>query len=580
VAGGVPPNSREPYDDPPPNTGGTTAPDSTGDEPPVDPDPATETDSTSDDLPAPSAPTGGGTPPTIPGGGTSTAARPGRKGGNVEELRSWRAWWRVQEERFLKPRLRLREAEARAATAPGTATDVRDGRARDAIRDALRDREWTVRSAAAVALGRIGSTDSFHDLVALHTTRKADVRRSAGIGVGLLREPLAAERVGAVLFDVNEEESVRCTAALGLGLMGGAEAAAVLDRFLAPSRDAARASGLRRTALVEESAVVALGMTGHAPAGELLLRLASDPRVEDRARAFAHESLARLMGAGATPHLVRGLRGDAEVVRRSCAAALGNLPGVADATTVAALARVAAEDRDASTRRFALLSLGLCGAGEPALSRLVLSCPSADRPFAVLAAGVGRCTKTAPTLRAMLATEKEPELRGALAVALGLLGDGDSLPSLRAGAKDVKDPVLRGDFLTGLTLAGASDAPKLAREIIGTVSYDGLRITAAICLASAGDIEAVPALIRMTSDGCCPHCRGEAARTLGRIGSKAAIGDLAGLSEGAEDLPVRSESVWALGRILAEEELSRLARIGRDGAFPTYRGPLRSLTRM
>jgi HEAT repeat protein len=362
--------------------------------------------------------------------------------------------------------------------------------------------------------------------------------------------------------------------------MGGPEAAAVLDRFLSPSREASRAAGHRRTSLVEESAVVALGMTGHAPAGELLLRLASDPRGDDRVRAFAHESLARLQGAGAAAHLVRGLRNDAEVVRRSCAAALGNLPGEADAAVVAALARAADEDRDASTRRFALLSLGLCGAGEPALSKLVLSCPSADRPFAVLAAGVGRCTKTIPALRAMLAKEKDPELRGALAVALGLLGDGDSIPALRAGAKDGADPVLRGDFLTGLTLARAADAPSIAREVVGSAKYDGLRVTAALCLASAGDLEAVPALLRMTSDGCCPFCRGEAARTLGRIGGTSALSSLAGLTKGGKDLPVRSESVWALGRILADEDLSRLARIGREGAFPAFRGPLRSLTRM
>lgn len=531
--------------------------------------------------PPPSIPPDSGAPTGTPTGGP--ARRAPAKGS--EDLRTWQQWWSVHEERFLRARCRLREAEALAATAPRAAVPTEgdaDGRARDLLLRSLGDREWSVRGAAAVALGRTGTTRAFPHLLRLYTERRRDVRRSAGIGVGMLREPIAARDLGAVLFDPAEDEDLRAVAALSLGLLAGEEAAAELARFLDPASEALRHGGLRRTALLEETVVGALGLSGHAPSSALLSRILSDPGAEDRTRAFAAEALSRLGDRKALPLLLQALRADPEVLRRSAAAAVGVLATSSDGTALAELARLARDDRDASTRRYAMLSLGRVG-GEvaaPILQRLLGLAPAGDRPFAALAAGVGGVRAAAPSLRAMLRDESNPEVRGALAVALGLLADGEAGAVLVAGAREKANPVLRGHFLTALALAGHESVPEIAREILAKEKFDGLLLRAATCLAVAGEADAIPALTRLTRDGCCSFCRAEAARTLGKLGSMTALPTLMALARDGREVPLRSEAVWAIGRILDREEISAFARIGMDGPFPMFRGPMRTAMKL
>ena len=453
-----------------------------------------------------------------------------------------------------------------------------DANAREFLLRSLGDREWAVRSAAAVALGRTGANEAFPKLLRLYTEKRVDVRRSAGLAVGMLREPIVAKDLGAVLFDPAEKEDLRAVAALSLGLLGGAEAAAELERFLDPAADSLRQGGIRRTALLKETSVAALGLAGHAPSAAVLVKILADPEAKDRARAFAAEALAKLGDRKSLPVLLQALRADPEVLRRSAATAVGVVANAGDAAAIAELARAAKDDRDASVRRYALLSLGRIG-GEtvaPILNRFLGTGNAGDRPFVVLATGLAGAKASAPTLRAMLERETNPELRGALAISLGLLADPEAGAALAAGAREKSNPVVRMHFVTALSLSGHAEVAAISREILAKESYDALRIRAATCLAIAGGVDGITALTKVTKEGCCPFCRADAARALGRLGDPAALPALMTLAKEAREVPLRAESVWAIGRILDDQEISAFARIAMDGSFPMLRGPMRA----
>ena len=491
----------------------------------------------------------------------------------------------VHEDRYLRARSRAREAAALAATAPGHAAPAEampDAKAREFLLRSLGDREWAVRSAAAVALGRTHANEAFPKLLRLYTEKRVDVRRSAGLAVGMLREPIVAKDLGAVLFDPAEAEDLRAVAALSLGLLGGAEAAAELERFLDPAADSIRQGGIRRTALLKETSVAALGLAGHAPSAAVLVKILSDAEAKDRTRAFAAEALAKLGDRKSLPVLLQALRADPEVLRRSAATAVGVVANAGDAAAIAELARAAKDDRDASVRRYALLSLGRIG-GEtvaPVLNRFLGTANEGDRPFVVLATGLAGAKGSAPTLRAMLERETNPDLRGALAISLGLLADPEAATALAAGAREKSNPVVRTHFVTALSLSGHKDVAAISREILAKETYDALRIRAATCLAVSGGADGIAALTRLTKDGCCRYCRADAARALGRLGDASALPALMTLAKEAREVPLRSESVWAVGRILDEQEISAFARIAMDGHFPMLRGPMRAAMKL
>jgi HEAT repeat protein len=580
-------DERDPVDPPPPDTGGgTPTPPDTGGGTPTPPDGGSGGPSKGGGGPS----KGGGGPST--GGGTrgtktpaaSADPRARRKGGESEELVYWQQWWRVHEDRYLRVRSRVRDFEAKAITAahdgpaPAPASGAVEAAARELLLESLKDREWTVRSAAAIAAGRSGTMKAFHAFLKLATDRKRDVRRSAGIALGLLKDPIADSELGNLLFDPTEEDELREVAALSLGLTGGEEAAAILLRYFDPATEALRQGGIHRTSVLDETVVRALGMTGHAPAAASLRTIAADGDADVRSRAAAIDALAKLGDAGSLPLLVQALHCDEEILRRAAAAAMGTTAKPADLSAVAALAKAAQDDGDISTRRYAVLSLGMVGgnAAAEALPRILGLAATDDRPFAALGLGLGGVKDAAPALRAMLRKEPNPAVRAAFAIALGLLGDKEAGPDLVAGVRGEALPETRVHYLTALTLAGHPEVPKLAREFLSKDELEFDLIRVGLCLAVAGERDGIEAVEKLTKDGCCQTCRSEAAHMLGRIGSPTALPHLMALAREDSEILVRSEAIWAIGRILDRSEFSAFQRLGMDTPFPALRGPMRA----
>ncbi|MCK6480163.1 MAG: HEAT repeat domain-containing protein, partial [Planctomycetes bacterium] len=453
--------------------------------------------------------------------------------------------------------------------------------ARELLLDAFRDPTWEIRASAAIALGRSGTIAALPAFIRMERARVRDVRGSAAVGAGLLGDPLVVEDLARLVFDPGEIEHLRGVTLVALGLIGGPEAARVLQEFLDPAADARRAGGIGRTQMLEETAVAALGMSRCADAAPFLRKVLASGNRSDRTRAFAATSLARLGDRESLPLLHQALRADPEILRQAAAVAAGVLGTAADGPTVADLVRAAREDRDASTRRFAALSLGRIGgpAAGAALVDLLGRGRRADLPFTVLAAGIGNLREAGPALQALFRETPDPEVRGALAVSLGLLRWLPSAPDLLEAARSGGHHHLRGDCLVSLGLMGHRAALAPARAVLDDDHPDAeLVADAALCLALLGDrgtLARLPGILRREFD----RSHGSAGwRALGIVGDAGMLPELsAAARDPRSDVRTRRSAVEAVGAILDGHDIPVLSTVAMDSPFLLFQGPLQAI---
>jgi HEAT repeat protein len=452
--------------------------------------------------------------------------------------------------------------------------------ARALLEGALHDSDWNIRSAAAIALGRSGTVQVLPELVRMHGTPVKDVRRSAGLGIGLLGDPIAVDDLSRVLFNPHEEDGVRSAAALALGTIGGEFAASVLSKYIDPAANPSRAGGLGRTATIEETAIVALGMTGHRPSVAVLRKFVATPNQREAARAYASVALARLGDREAMPMLLQALRADPAVLRQSAAIALGMLATPADAATVEDLVRSATMDRDPSTRRFAILSLGRVGgpAAKATLNGMFGRGRQADLPFVALALGLSGRAESSSDLRSVLRSTGDPELRGASAIALGLLADRNAGADLLAIAQSKENRYLRGHCFEALGMMGHRPAAAAARGALAVEKDPSILLPAVVCLSLLGERNVIGDLTRIAREGCCDFHRGTAFRLMGMVGDASTLPGLVAMARDCKETgAVRTQAVAAVGAVLDLRDVPRFSAVGMDGNFPMYTGTLKSV---
>jgi HEAT repeat protein len=92
----------------------------------------------------------------------------------------------------------------------------KDRSAAAALLDALHGEFFTVRSRAAIALGRMGETKAIEPLLALLKDREDEVRIAACLALGFFKDPSTFDEITTVLLDDPKIE-VRQAAAMALG---------------------------------------------------------------------------------------------------------------------------------------------------------------------------------------------------------------------------------------------------------------------------------------------------------------------------------------------------------------------------
>ncbi len=547
---------------------------------------------------------GGGGPgkgPTTGGGGTPTPATGGPTTGNGGvggpttgggPLRPapkrysgagigsdhWTRWWYPNRRHILRWSARVADRAARDATPSGDRARGEGGLWRAEVQAALHgvlgSRNEDLASGAIVALGKLGDMSDAPVLVGLmdDDARQQPVREAAALALGLLPPTGVAARdarmaLERLVRDEGEPDRLRAVAVYALGMRGEAASVPLLI---------AQAHAGSPTWDVPAAAVAALGMVGVDLVQPDLVELLEGPRRRKRQesvrRVYAAQALTALPTAGTLEALRTAAQDSDENVRRAAVLALGATAAADDDATLDVLVRVLYRDKDNACRHVAAIALGRIGheRAEAALRHAYLKGDSLLQPFAALGLGLyarhdGR-SGAADVVLADLERRANAELRGALAVAVGLSGNSAGAPILRELASDRGDPALRGHAAIALGLLDdrAEGAPIL-RGLLTEVHDPTVQREVALALGMLGDRDATRLLVGLVEDGGSVYVQGSAAMALGRIGGEEGGRALLALlqDESRPDV-ARAMAAVGLGLVLDRSEGRRIAAIGAD----------------
>ena len=518
-----------------------------GDEPDGPPPPAPAPPFAPPAPAGPGAGTGGGpTLPTPPGGlGSGTGGR-GRTAG-YKGLERWEYWWEFNKDRFLKRK------PAGVASGPlGRAERVdpmNESRRRlliPALERAAADQSDVVRAGSMMALGKLGGLTDFAVLYRGVRDDSPLVRRAALLGLAYLGTPDVAPILMTSMADVREDSQVRAFAAAGLGLLGNEGAVPFLAEILADAGESLDVRG---------AAALGLSLLPGDEARMHLLDMLGRTREPQELRALAATAIGRHGDFSAVPPLLRALRDKSVDVRRSAALALGAVryrsaaqdaleaalashrewaaadalsesarrameETIADLTAraereasriksiergaVRALLHSAEKDSDQQVQAFSLVSLGEIGSSEahPLIGRILGMKSHRLQAWAGVAAGVSGETSFVPYLLAAYRRKgADPSVRGAMAIALGLLRDRSSAEELAETALDPgADPDLRGYAVLSLGMMWDPRANDVLDRILRTKGNPSLHRSAAIVLGLTGRSDSGARLVHLMEE--------------------------------------------------------------------------------
>ncbi len=272
----------------------------------------------------------------------------------------------------------------------------------------------------------------------------------------------------------------------------------------------------------------------HCPTAIAKLLGRDHPRADDF-RALFREGLAGRLGQQ---------KRRSHDLRRSCALALGQLGQVSDTDLAAQLVTTYQKDRDAQTRNFAVLALGQIGgkANRKQVLRLLANANGIEKPWCALALGVlahadyeqqkqAKNTIDADAgLGAILFDEfrstKNPSVKGAIAIALGLARYVDAADTMRELMLSTQQKEEMGGYLAiGLSLMNDLASREALRDIIHSSTRRPLLLNqAAVALGKIGDKRAARDLVAMLEDSDSNLARlSSLSSALGFIGDRGSI---------------------------------------------------------
>jgi HEAT repeat protein len=544
-------------------------------------------------TPAPSA-----TPRPIGGPGPSTGVRKNR-GTGAPGFEQWEFWWQYNKDALLNLKSHLFSgpvtggylggAGREALTARPTAKVIEE-HILPVLREALKHSKPDIRDSAMVGLGKVGGRPDLPALVEGLKDEIRSVREAAVLALGILGDQEATGTLIHVLQSSPEgrrlrggkepETPLRAMAALSLGLIGDERA---IEALLAA------VNGNEKAQDVPVSSAIGLGlMRNHDPKiVSTLIAVARDARRDQVVRAHAINSLGRIFQdrRGDAPREVveavgQALKDREGPVRWSGVLAVG-LVARSEDPIARLLPQVFADDNDLTTRYWAGIAMGQIG-GDAFRKTLEKGLGETGQARAYAALALGLLVRSAPrageandatlgrTLEAFR-DEKNPSTRGALAIAMGLMGGNDrSREALKQALVSSGDPLFQGYACVGLGLMRARDAKDTIVEVLhGASSKPDLQREAAIGLGLMGMRDVIPELVAVLAppSGSPPSTltMGSISQALGLIGDRTAIPPLVAIARN-EDLPALSRgfALVALGNLGEEQPLPVLSQLSRD----------------
>jgi len=384
----------------------------------------------------------------------------------------------------------------------------------------------------------------------------------------------------------------RAFAALGLGLLGDPASLPVLARLAGlPGTVERSGSAWRLEASRSESrrdvpvcAAVALGLhgAGAAPFAERMARIVADRRADPFVRAHLLAALGKIGDRSVLPAVRRAYRDPDVHVRRSAILALGRLADTGDDSADdsagdsadAMLAAAATRATDPQSRHWALVGLGQTGrrSAEKILRQALADGTPDEQAFgalglALLAKRRDAARPASEVLRSAFLRARSADVRGAICIALGIVGSDDAIPVLSSLLPSRSNPELRGYAAIGLGMLEARDAlPVIRRTLEESSREPELQRATAIALGLMGDRSASRLLVERIRNARTEFVKGSAARALGHLGDTAAVGTLIEIAADREGAPylARAHAVVALGVLAERTDLPVLHVLGRD----------------
>jgi hypothetical protein len=267
-------------------------------------------------------------------------------------------------------------------------------------------------------------------------------------------------------------------------------------------------------------------------------------------------------------------------IRQSCAQALGEMVAVSDEATLKVMRKAHGSLHEQQTRRFLAVSLGQIG-GEPNrqfLGQELTGGRKQDKAWIALALGIhsarGRVQRPGAepdqALGELLLRElnqaRNPEMIGALCLALGLAGCEDAAPRILDVVREqAHDDEVCGTASVALGLLGHKAATAAIQSLVeqSVTRPDRLRQTA-VALGLLGDKTAATTLTRLLTERTSLAAQSALAAAVGAIGDQRSIEPLGQLLGDETQQPLaRAFAAVALGLIADRQDFAWNTPIAR-----------------
>lgn len=449
-------------------------------------------------------PNGGPRMPPPPG----LPAQPTAPAETAKVRHDWVIWWGYSQFQYVDFRRLQRE---RRGPVSGTATNTDADAWRDELRErlvpilreAIRDRDKEVRTAAAVALGKLGVKEAIDDLLRmLERDKLQEAREAALAGLMYMRDPELRDTFVGIVKQKSEKIRIRGFALFGIGRLGDDESVKFLQGFF--DRKNRKARGMLPTSSGEKkefrvACLAALVMSEAKDLDDFFAAVAANKRYDEQVRAYAVTALGKRKALPKLPAITAMLRdrNEEEQIRRSAAVAIGVMGKPTHNLALRALQDAVNAEKDDALRHFCLVSLGRIG-GEDAVTFLLRYAKGAqneDRGFSLISLGLTHDPRAAPVLVDALRTERNARRRAAAAIAIGLHGDKKLAFDVDKEYRQAKDWLLLQSCSLAIGMLGHQPAADRLEEVLTGKKQPALRMAAALAYAILRQHQAVPLFI-------------------------------------------------------------------------------------
>jgi HEAT repeat protein len=484
----------------------------------------------------------------------------------------WMMWWSTNREEFFSP---ISPAAASKPAYAGNVKLVTPETCRETIvpllLGGLKDGERQIREAAAIALGMCGDGRDADALIALLGDKDRAVVEAAVMGLGMLSSGEADKALGKIVLDATDSERKRGLAALSLGLSGTEEAGKpLLDGLGSGKSDKLEACRMLGAGLWSACD----GADGKPDrcalvASQIQKALTNQDSKRRKLLSMGVAALSKPRDQGSKKFVLDMLVDPRFDVRAAAAIAAGRAFKPDDKASVNALIKALADEGHTLPSRFMIISLGRIGSPD-AVAHLKKEVASGEKircAFAALALGIAGAVDLAPKFRQDLTGPTDERMRGAFAIALGLMKDQKAFASIAQIAQGKPNDELLTACVWYFALAQNPDGRAVLEKIAGQSRVTRVQEAAATALGILGATESQPFLSQLLQNKGAEPARKAGALGLGRMRDQGALEVLLKVAKADGSVAVRAAAISALGMVARRTEQLPFARVAIDAYY-------------